>query len=131
MKKFDRLRIDRDNYLNVLIQYQNLYNIVSVDRDELININVELDEIRKKMNTLKTNYEQTRDRFLVKQHDYIFLKKDHDVLLVTTRDRTRDFDNDDENNDDEINVINFFNKNKRRSKIHSNFSKFIDEMKFI
>ena len=83
------------------------------------------------MNTLKINYKQTRDRFLIKQHDYILFKKDHDVLLITIRDRTRNFDNNDENNDDEINVINFFNKNKRRLKIHSNFFKFIDDVKFI
>ena len=47
--KFDRLRIDRNNYLNILIQYQNLYNIVNVDRDELINTNAKFDEIRCKI----------------------------------------------------------------------------------
>ena len=88
MKKFDRLRIDRDNYSNVIIQYQNLYIIVNVDRDELINTNVEFDKIRKKINMLKINYQQTRNRFLIKQHDYIFFKKNYDVLLITIRNRT-------------------------------------------
>ena len=69
LKKFDRLRVDHDNYLNVLTQYQNLYNIVNVDRNELINTNIEFDEIRKKMNILKKNYEKTRDQFKIKQHD--------------------------------------------------------------
>ena len=108
-----------------------MYNIVNVDRDELINANVKFDKIRKKMNTLKINYEQTRDRFLIKQHDYIFFKKNHDVLLITIRDRARNSDNDDKKNDNKINVISFFNKNKRCSKIHSNSFKFIDEIKFI
>ena len=66
LKKFDRLRVDRDNYLDVLTQYQNLYNIVNVDRNELINTNIELDEIRKEMNILKNNYEKTRDQLKIK-----------------------------------------------------------------
>ena len=125
LKKFDRLRADRDNYLNALTQYQNLYNIVSVDRDELINTNIEFDKIRKKMNILKNNYEKTRDQLKIKQFDYNFFKKDHDVLLITTRDRT--FDSDNEENDDENNLIDF-KKNKRRFKAHSDFSIFINEV---
>ena len=110
LKKFDRLRVDRDNYLNALTQYQNLYNIVNVDRNELINTNIELDEIRKEMNILKSNYEKTRDQLKIKQHDYNFLKKNHETLLITTRDRI--FDSDDEESDDENNLIDF-KKNKR------------------
>ena len=129
LKKFDRLRIDRDNYLDALTQYQNLYNIVSVDRDELINTNAELDEIRRELNVLKSEYERQRDLFLTKQKNYTLLKKNHDVLLIKTRDRARD--SGDEESDDEISVISFFQKNKRRFKTHSDFSKFIDEIEFI
>ena len=126
LKKFDRLRVDRDNYLNVLIQYQNLYNIVNVDRNELINTNIEFDEIRKEMNIWKNNYEKTRDQLKIKQHDYNFLKKNHTTLLITTQNRI--FDSNDEKIDDENNVIDFFKKNKRRFKTHFESSTFIDEV---
>ena len=129
LKKFDRLRVDRDNYLNVLTQYQNLYNIVNVDRNELINTNIEFDEIRKEMNIWKSNYEKTRDQFKIKQFDYNFLKKNHATLLFTIQDRT--FDSDDEKSDDENNVTDLFRKNKRRFKTHFDSSTFIDEVDFI
>ena len=129
LKKFDRLRVDRDNYLDVLTQYQNLYNIVNVDRNELINTNIELDEIRKEMNILKNNYEKMRDQLKIKQHDYNLLKKNHTTLLITTQDRI--FDSDDEKNDDENNVTDFFRKNKRRFKTHFESFTFIDEIDFI
>ena len=128
LKKFDRLRVDRDNYLNALTQYQNLYNIVNVDRNELINTNIELDEIRKEMNILKSNYEKTRDQLKIKQHDYNLLKKNHETLLITTRNRT--LDSDDEESDDENNLIDF-KKNKRRFKAHSDFFTFINEVNSI
>ena len=128
LKEFDRLRVDRDNYLNALIQYQNLYNIVNVDRNKLINTNIEFDEIRKEMNILKNNYEKTRDQFKIKQHDYNLFKKNHETLLITTRDRT--FDSDDEESDDE-NSLTDFKKNKRRFKTHSDFFIFINEVNSI
>ena len=65
---------------------------------------------------------------MIKQHDYIVFKKNHDVLLITTRNRI--FDSNDEKNDDENNLINF-KKNKRRFKTHSNSFIFINEMNFI
>ena len=126
LKKFDRLRVDRDNYLNALTQYQNLYNIVNVDRDELINTNIEFDEIRKEMNIWKSNYEKTRDQLKIKQFDYNLLKKNHATLLFSTQDRT--FDSNDEKSDDENNVTDFFRKNKRRFKTHFDSSTFIDEI---
>ena len=124
LKEFDRLRADRDNYLDVLTQYQNLYNIASVDRDELVNTNIELDEVRKEVDIWKGNYEKTRDQLKVKQLDYNLLKKDHATLLSTTQGRTPG--SGDGGSDGEDSVTGPFRKNKRRSKAHPDSPTFTD-----
>ncbi|KAG7006824.1 hypothetical protein G7Y79_00012g031600 [Physcia stellaris] len=126
LKEFDRLRTDRDNYLDALAQYQNLYNIASADRDELVNTNAELDEVRRELDTLKSEYERQRDLLLTKQKDYTLLKKDHDALLAKTRGRARGPGAGDEGSDGEASVISSSQKNKRRSKAHPDPPKFTD-----